>query len=276
MSQFLRKSEYGLVPLVLLLLSLVLFLTLEAKPSLSASKKVEELTKIPSELDGMIQLPLRVYLINDLHIEKKGVALSPRISADDFEKKILPEINRIWKVANIQWVLEGIEEQPAAQFAKREEDIKYLEKAKRGTPEEPFEKRVPIIKKLCAVEQGHPVIHNLYLFPYMGETTQGVASLGGNWAISGVWTDKPFRAKKKPIEFPLVEKGPFKIGSVARTCSHELGHNLSLRHPDKATQTRFNRLMGGKKHGYELTPEEIRLARKTALKRAKKILSWAN
>ncbi len=33
--------------------------------------------------------------------------------------------------------------------------------------------------------------------------------------------------------------------------------------------------MGGKKHGYDLTSEEIKFARKIALKRAQAIREWA-
>lgn len=197
------------------------------------------------------------------------------VSPRDFEKTILPEINRIWEPAKIQWVLESIIEQPAADIPNQGELIDYIQNSKRDSPNEKFPKRVPNIRKLSQTQNGHDVIHNLYLFPYMGLTTQGVASLGGNWAFSGVWTDKPFRGTRKPQKFQLIEKGPFKVGSIARTCSHELGHNLSLRHPDKATQKRFNRLMGGRRHGNELVPEEIEMARATAKKRAQTILKWS-
>lgn len=91
-------------------------------------------------------------------------------------------------------------------------------------------------------------------------------------AIVGVWTDKPSRGLKRPEKFALVEKGEFRKGSIARTCAHELGHNLGLGHPDKRTQSVFDRLMGGKRMGYDLTEEEIGLARETARKRGEKVL----
>ena len=193
------------------------------------------------------------------------------VTPKDFEKTILPEINRIWKQANVKWVLESIQVQPAPDLPNREKLIESIENATRDHSPQ----RVPNILRFCSISRAHAAMNNLYLFPYVGQTQQGFAALGGNRAVVCVWTDKPFRAQKPPLKFPLVEKGGFKIGSIARTCSHELGHNLSLRHPDKKTQTRFNRLMGGRKHGYDLVPEEIEIARKTALKRAASIREWA-
>jgi hypothetical protein len=64
-----------------------------------------------------------------------------------------------------------------------------------------------------------------------------------------------------------------KLGSLARTAAHELGHNLSLHHSDKNTQTELKRLMGGIDQGYRLVPEEIKQARSAALDRARKIIA---
>ncbi|MGB0371806.1 MAG: hypothetical protein ACPGN3_10755 [Opitutales bacterium] len=47
-------------------------------------------------------------------------------------------------------------------------------------------------------------------------------------------------------------------------------------HPNKETQTVFNRLMGGSKHGYVLTPEEIETACEVAMDRAETIFKWAS
>ena len=145
--------------------------------------------------------------------------------------------------------------------------------------------RTQTIRSLLDPEHQHPTALNLFFFPYVGSTTQGFASLGGppsllinpdggNTAVVCIWTDKPTGGKKPPTKFQLVEKrGKFKIGSIARTCSHELGHNLTLTHPDKATQKAFDRLMGGKRHGYDITPTERE--RIIANGRAKAILKWA-
>ncbi|MGJ8725949.1 MAG: hypothetical protein ACSHYB_15450 [Roseibacillus sp.] len=245
--------------------------TQASRDASEAKRAILEMVQTPKEPAGLIQLPLRVYLISNLTMNREGEEMEVWVKPADFEKKLLPEINRIWKQANVEWVLESIRIQPAPELPKREKLIESIVNATRDHSPQ----RVPNILRLCNVSRAHPVVNNLYLFPYVGQTQQGFASLGGNRAVVGVWTDKPFQAKKPPIKFPLAEKGRFKIGSIARTCSHELGHNLALSHPDKATQTEFNRLMGGKKHGYDFIPEEVELARKTAFKRAASIRQWA-
>ena len=240
-----------------------------------AKKALLEMVKTPEDSEGLIQLPLRVRLITNLELNRKKVKMQTWVTPKEFEETILPELNRIWKPANIQWVLESIAEQPAPNLPNRQELITYIENSKRNTPEKSYPKRTINILRLCNRARGHAVVHNLYLFPYLGQTFQGFANMRGNHAVITTWTDKPFRAKKPPIKFQLAEEPPFKTGSIARTCSHELGHNLGLQHPDKKTQTHFNRLMGGKKHGYDLTSEEIKSARKIALKRAQAIREWA-
>ena len=244
----------------------------KVEPASSPAKQaLLELVKTPEDSEGLIQLPLRVFLISNLTLNREDKEMEVWVKTTDFEKTVLPEINRIWKQANVEWVLESIRVQPAPDFPHRDQMEAAIENATR----ESSTGRVPNILKFCSAARGHAVINNLYLFPYVGQTQQGFAALGGNKAVVAVWTDKPSRAQKPPIKFPLVEKGRFKIGSIARTCSHELGHNLGLKHPDKATQTRFDRVMGGKKPGLELVPEEIATARQTALKRAATIRKWA-
>ena len=240
--------------------------------------KILGLTKTPdpdSEPGSLIQLPLRVHLVTNVELQQKGTTMDMWIKPQDFQKKILPEINRIWKPANIQWVLESLVIQPAPDLPNKKELTTFIQNSKRLPSGKSDPKRSLAVLQLCNRARSHPAIHNLYFFPYLGKTYQGFAGLKGNYAVVTTWTDKPFRARKPPIKFPFTEELPFKIGSIARTCSHELGHNLALQHPDKTTQTRFNRLMGGKKHGYTLVPEEIELARKTALERAKLIRKWA-
>lgn len=217
----------------------------------------------------LIQLPLRVYLINDIELEQKGVTMDTWVKQEDFSEVVLPEINRIWKPAGVEWVLDEITEQPAARVRDREDAITFIQNAKRNAAGKSDPARMPKIHAFCDKEKMHPTINNLYLFPYLGQTSQGNAAMRGNYAVVGLWTDKPSGGLQSPKKVALVEKGAFKVGSLARTCAHELGHNLGLVHPDKATQTRFNRLMGGRKHGYELVPEEVALAREIAAQRAK-------
>lgn len=238
--------------------------------------EVAKLTEIPKDSDGIIRLPLRVYIITDIELEQKGVRMSSWVAPMDIDRVVLPEINRIWKAAGIEWSIESVLEQAAADVANREEAITYIQNAKRDAAGKSDPKRMPLIHAFCDKENRHPAIHNLYFFPYLGQTSQGNARNRGNFAVIGVWTDKPSRAFRPPEKFILVEEAPFKIGSIGRTCAHELGHNLGLVHPDSATQTQFGRLMGGRKPGCDLTPEEVKLARETGIKRAEEVLQWVS
>lgn len=242
---------------------------------------VAALVKVARGDQGVIQLPIRFHIVRGAGMTKKGVDLEMWLSVEDVRGAVLEEINRIWGPGGIQWVIESVVEEQVADVANQRGLVEGVSVATRETKD-----RKGMISKLIDDANHHPVIHNLYFFPYMGETSQGFASFGGgarplknpdggNRAVVGVWTDKPSRAKKKPRRFGLTETPPFKIGSIGRTCAHELGHNLLLRHPDKQTQTVFDRLMGGKRAGYALTPEEIALARTVARGRAETIVKWA-
>ncbi len=236
--------------------------------------EVAGLTQIPDDPNGIIQLPLRVHIINNIVLEQKGVKMTTWISPQEFESVILPEINRIWKSARIEWSIESIIEQAAAEVPNREADIIYIQNAKRNAAGKSDPARMPKIHAFCDKPNGHPAINNLYFFPYLGQTSQGNASMGGNFAVVGVWSDKHLKGLRPPEKFLLAEKGPFKRGSIGRTCSHELGHNLGLGHPDQKTQTQFDLLMGGKNAAYDFTEEQIVSARKTAIERAEKVLKW--
>ncbi|MGJ8655200.1 MAG: hypothetical protein ACSHX6_02025 [Akkermansiaceae bacterium] len=258
-------------------MTLSVFTSVKATPTEPRTEtQITKLTTISDDDQQLITLPLRIFIISDLELEKKGVKMTTWLTPEDIEKNIVPEINRIWKPAGIQWVIESIITQPAAETKNRQQDITYIQNSKRE-PKEAKVKHYPLrtnkIRALCGKENQHPLIHNLYFFPYLGQTYQGFAAMRGNYAIVGSYTDKHNRGLKPPEKALLTEPQPMKRGSIARTSAHELGHNLGLIHPDKPTQKQFHRIMGGKKQGYSLTPEEIKIARKIALARANKILT---
>lgn len=245
------------------------------------SERVAGLVQFPTESGGIIQLPVRFHIVKDVEMEKKGVTMKMWLTPKDVEQTILPEINKIWLPAGIQWAVESIIIEGPGPIPDKEKALRYIAESNRETPD-----RTKRILSLLNQKNRHPVINNLYFVPFVGATSQGFALFGGGSALEdnsdggsrcvvGVWTDKPSGGIKPPQRFPLSEGMPYKIGSIARTCSHELGHNLLLQHPDKSTQTEFKRLMGGKRSGYDLTAEEILLARRVASGRAKTILKWA-
>ena len=233
----------------------------------------------PADAD-IIQLPIRFHLVHGATMEKKGVSMNMWISETNIHREIIPEINRIWQPARITWVIESIREVHVADTPDCTAHLKEIAQSNRETSG-----RTKMIMEVIDTSHRHPAIHNLYFFPYVGETLQGFAFFGGGLSIPDnpdggtmcvvcAWTDKPSGARHPPHKFDLCEPLPFKQGSVSRTCSHELGHNLLLQHPDKETQTITKRLMGGKQKGYGLTFDEVALARSVARNRISTIKKW--
>jgi hypothetical protein len=216
--------------------------------------------------NALLTLPIRFHLTQGATMTVKGQAMEVWVKPDDLTGPVLAEINRIWKPANIQFTIERAQVEPLLKPKKFDELIKNIEDSKRGDEEQNGSLRTASIAKLLDPAQLHPSAHNVYLLPYIGSTYQGYAQLGGTHAVVGVWTDKFSRGEKPPVKTLLVEPSPMKVGSLARTIAHELGHNLGLVHPDKAERSPIGRLMGGRNQGYELIPAEIATARETAKK----------
>ena len=217
-----------------------------------------------------ITLPIRFHITQGANMTVKGQVMETWVQPADLTGPVLAEVNRIWKPAGIQFVVERAQVEALLKPAHFAELIQIVENSKRGEEEVAGSGRTAAIGKLLDPAQRHPSAMNVYLLPYIGATYQGYANLGGNQAVIGVWTDKASRAEKPPVKALLVEPEPMKVGSLARTIAHELGHNLGLVHPDKAEVSKVGRLMGGGKQGYALTEEEIAKARKTAQKHARK------
>ena len=147
------------------------------------AKRFAALTKVPEGHDGWIRLPLRIYIVTGVVLEQKSVKMTTWITPKQIENTVLPEINRIWKPAKIEWVLDKIVEQPAIKIPNLEEALTCIQNAKRDEHGRSDPTRVPHIHALCDKKNCHRVINNLYFFPYLGQTSQGFASLTGNWGV---------------------------------------------------------------------------------------------
>lgn len=210
-----------------------------------------------------IVLPLRLHIVGDVTIEKRGVALHPWISADALRRTVVPAINEIWRQAGIQWHVEAIDQVRALNPPDREQRLARIRDATRNTRRKADPERIRAWEGLIDLGESGGAV-DVYLVPYLGETSQGNASRQHKRVLVALWTDKPSRGRKPPQRVKLLEPEPFRVGSLSRTIAHELGHVLGLRHPKKGQQTEFQRLMGGKKPGYRLTPAEREAARKAA------------
>ena len=211
-----------------------------------------------------IPLTVRFHVVTKLEIPKGTHHLKSWISEDELKNKVLPEVNRIWKAANISFNLDKVVFTPSLNPADKKQITGYIANAERDDEGKADPERIKLLSNLINFDNENSDAINIYFVPYLGEASQGHAKRKLKRVFIGQWTDKQSKGKSAPERFKLVEKGPFKEGSVARTVAHEIGHILNLKHPEKEKQTQFNLLMGGKKAGYELTKKEIEQARRKA------------
>jgi hypothetical protein len=226
----------------------------------------EQVAKEPAA-EPLLTMPIRFHITQGAKMTVKGQEMEVWVKPEDLKGPVLTELNRIYKPANIQFVIERAQVEPLLKPNDFAELLKIVENSKRGQIVPFGPARQESIWKLIDRAQKHPRFYNVYLFPYVGMKHQGFAKkIESTEAVVGVWTDKPSRGEEPPVKTLLVEAEPKKVGSLARTIAHELGHNLGLDHPDETEVSDIGRLMGGSNNGYSLTPEEIAKARQTLKK----------
>ena len=213
--------------------------------------------------DAVERVAVHFHLVADMDMAKKGVAMTNWLTPEMIKTTVMPEVNRIWATAKIEWTLSGVT--PGTTRSEGRADvIAYLLAATRDSEGRGDPQRV---KKLIAIlnqDRADARAVNIYVIPYLGGTSQGNTQPAQWRIIMGQWTDKPSRGERPPEKCLLVENLPFKQGSFGRTVAHELGHILGLKHPEKNVPP-FQRLMGGTQQAYDLTDAEKATARKTAL-----------
>lgn len=212
-------------------------------------------------------LPVKFHLMQDVPMEFNGQQMNVWVTEGDIRGQVIKEVNRIWQQADIKWEIEDVVAELSADIPDKAEQLQFVTNTKRDERGKSDKSRLPVLYSLIDKSQHSDTAYNVYIFPFIGQGSQGHASRQDNIVVIGAWTNKPTKGKGSAAKAKLVEAEPFKQGSLARTVAHELGHMLKLEHPDKATQTEFNLLMGGKKAGYLLTPKEIEKAQKVAKKR---------
>ncbi len=227
-------------------LSFVVTLHLLLLPALSLTGRAQE-TGSP-----MLTVPVRVHLMTGLEFVENGKNINNWVTPKDFTASVLPEINRIWKPAGIQWKAESVSVEAAVKGPGLKSALLRIEKR------EAIE--IPTFREFFPETDRNPKIINLYLIPSVG-MANGLALKGGTIALVAVWRPNgPDDHQRAPLV--MSERG---ASSVAKACAHELGHTLGLEHPDERL---IERLMQAGP-GTELTPEEITTAREGAAKKAK-------
>jgi hypothetical protein len=208
------------------------------------------------------RIAVRFHLVADLAMAKKDVSMVNWLTPEMIATTVMPEVNRIWAPARIEWTLSGVT--PGSTRREHREDvIAYLLAATRDSEGHGDPERVRKLLAILNEERADARAVNIYVIPYLGGTSQGNTQPAQRRIIMGQWTDKPSRGERPPEKCLLVEDRPFKQGSFSRTVAHELGHILGLKHPEKNVPP-FQRLMGGTQQAYDLTEDERATARKTA------------
>ena len=221
------------------------------------------------EVDKTLTVPLRFHIVSNLGMNKDGLAMESWINETEIRNIVLPAVNAIWQQANIQFVVESIAVNPALDPPDKQTLIRYVVNAERDSDGESDPERIRKLEQLIDWGAHADAAINVYLVPYLGEASQGNAKRSIKRVFVAQWSDKSSKGKWAPARFALTEARPFREGSLSRTLAHELGHIFGLKHPDRKTQTIFDRLMGGKRAGYDLTQEEIAVSRQRALALAK-------
>lgn len=207
-------------------------------------------------------LPLRIYVVDNMPVAKRGLVMNSWVEERHIREVILPEVNRIWRPANISFTLQQFARISARDSEKKEKLIRGIAESRRDLSGRSDPKRIDKLGKLIEIENFASREVSVFLFPYLGEKSQGHARRKQRRIFLGQWTDKYSQHGQAPVKAKLIEGVPFEQGSLSRTLAHELGHILQLKHPDKNMQKDFGLLMGGKRPGYRLLPEEIATARR--------------
>jgi hypothetical protein len=210
----------------------------------------------------VIVIPITIHFVNDLDINKSGQRLTPWLMEKDIRETVLPEVNRIWKPAGIEWNLLAVNN-AKSDVSKSEHVARYLEGAARGEDGGSNPELVRNLLSIIPVTDDKVKSVHVCVLPFIGSTLQGLAIPKRQVAFVGQWTDKPSQGRKAPIRCKIIETGAFVQGSFSRTLAHELGHTLSLQHPDRAAR-QPDALMGGGRPGNALTEQECERARKEA------------
>lgn len=213
-----------------------------------------------------IELNLRVHIMRDIIMEHPtGLIMDSWVSSTAIIETILPEVNAIWEQADIVWKLESVIEEEVVKGDNYDEALRFIVNSERNLEGQSDPDRLPFLYSLMQPQYrstsdqlGKNLFH-IYLFPFIGNTSQGNAMSEFNYhSVIGLWTNKHNNGGVPEKALLTEHQSSFNRGSLSRTISHEIGHVLNLRH----NECNYSCLMGGNNSdGYLLTENQILKAR---------------
>lgn len=224
-----------------------------------------------SDRTNMLHLNLRFHIMKSAPWKHpSGERLNCWVTKRDVEKSILPQLNEIYKRANIIWKIESIIEEDIVKFDGYRHSIEYVLNTNRNSRGKSDPNRLAHLYNMMQERYRSPEeklkgnLFHIYLFPFIGNTSQGNSMRRfGYHTVAGIWSNK-YSQTNKPVKRKLTEDlNNFEIGSLTQTIAHELGHVLELEHEGQAG-TNGNLMYS---RGYQLEDWQIASMRKVALKR---------
>ena len=232
-----------------------------------------------------LELKLHVHIM-DVNFKPKGKKLNNKhINRAIIQKEVMPEINKIYEQADISFRLATVDRLKIQKqdypiipegFPSDRVSLKRLvDQAVRDEKRKSDPKRlVPLMMflqkkdKIPRSEWGTDNLH-IYLWPFIGNTSQGVAmrtAFGKSHAFHtavGTWSNK-HNGGGTPERALLTESwndldSRITRGSLSRTIAHELGHVIGLKH-----YACEGACLMGPTHGYKMTPQQIETVRSQA------------
>ena len=99
-----------------------------------------------ANVNTIIKLPIRFHVLHGVTVEKKGVTMDMWVKDNNIHEIIVPELNRIWKPARIEWYVESILAEKIESISdKQSKATKYIAKSRRDSNGKSNPRRIPLI-----------------------------------------------------------------------------------------------------------------------------------